>query len=217
VTARAGGATSNAEPGAQGRRSTRERRNALRRELRARRRSLAGGDRSAAEAAIRRTLLNLPVLRAARKVGIYFAFDGEPDLVDVIAAAHASGKKLYAPVLRDKRMYFAAVGRRPLMVRNFFGIHEPHRQVLIDPRRLDVVLTPLVAFDARGTRLGVGRGYYDRRFAFLRRRRAWVRPKLVGVAFSFQEVPDLDPQWWDVPLWAVVTERGTRHIAGTTA
>jgi 5-formyltetrahydrofolate cyclo-ligase len=61
-------------------------------------------------------------------------------------------------------------------------------------RELDVVLVPTVAFDARGHRLGMGAGYYDR--AMQRRRdrsRAWRRPLLVGIAFGFQEVASIDP------------------------
>ena len=64
-------------------------------------------------------------------------------------------------------------GARPTAARlgtNFFGILEPDRARRIDPRRLDLVLTPLVAFDDRGVRIGVGRGYYDRCFKFLHAR-----------------------------------------------
>jgi 5-formyltetrahydrofolate cyclo-ligase len=55
----------------------------------------------------------------------------------------------------------------------------------------------------------MGAGYYDRT---LRRRlatdRAWRRPRLVGVAFSIQELPRIETSPWDVPLDVVVTERG---------
>ena len=68
------------------------------------------------------------------------------------------------------------------------------------------MLTPLVAFDDHGVRVGVGRGYYDRCFRFLRHRAHWRRPKLLGVAYELQRVPPLVPSSWDVPLWGVVTE-----------
>ena len=71
----------------------------------------------------------------------------------------------------------------------------------IDPRWLDLVLVPLVGFDARGHRLGMGAGLYDRHFAFLRHRRAWRRPRLLGLAFEAQKVARLAEAAHDVPLW----------------
>jgi 5-formyltetrahydrofolate cyclo-ligase len=70
------------------------------------------------------------------------------------------------------------------------------------------VIVPLVGFDARGHRLGMGAGLYDRQFAFLRHRRAWRRPLLVGVAFEAQKVPRLAESAHDVQLDGVVTECG---------
>ena len=83
---------------------------------------------------------------------------------------------------------------------------------IMDPRSLDLVLTPLVAFDSRGTRIGVGRGYYDRAFRFLRHRGAWRRPKLLGVAYELQHVPKLENPGWDMPLWGAVTEARMRRF-----
>jgi 5-formyltetrahydrofolate cyclo-ligase len=77
----------------------------------------------------------------------------------------------------------------------------------IDARWLDLVLMPLVGFDADGNRLGMGAGFYDRKFAFLRHRRAWRRPLLLGIAFDAQRVERFDAALHDVPLWGVVTER----------
>jgi 5-formyltetrahydrofolate cyclo-ligase len=79
---------------------------------------------------------------------------------------------------------------------------------------LDLVLVPLVGFDARGNRLGMGGGFYDRHFSFLRNRRAWRRPLLIGIAFDVQRVPQLRDSAHDVPLWGIVTERGIYGCAG---
>jgi 5-formyltetrahydrofolate cyclo-ligase len=89
---------------------------------------------------------------------------------------------------------------------------EPKLGARVDARELDLVLTPLVAFDERGVRLGVGRGYYDRTFKFLRHRSHWRRPKLLGVAYELQLVGPLTPSSWDVPLWGVVTEDRVRRF-----
>jgi len=202
VTARAGSTTS-------------RQRAVIRRELRERRRALPPEARRAADRTLCRHILSLAAFRAARRIGIFVAFDGEPDLSPVVVAAARRGKRLFVPVLRGLDMTFAALPAEGPLVRNFFGIFEPRHAQRIDVRALDLVLTPLVAFDAQGGRLGVGRGYYDRRFAFLRLRRAWFRPKLLGVAYSLQEIPPFDLEPWDVPLWGVVTEEGVRRFAGT--
>ncbi len=93
---------------------------------------------------------------------------------------------------------------------NQYGITEPDPDStqLVCRGRLDLVLVPLVAFDGNGNRLGMGAGYYDRTFHFLRHRRHWLKPRLVGLAFDMQRVADLQPAAWDVPLNAVVTETG---------
>ena len=69
---------------------------------------------------------------------------------------------------------------------------------------LDAILVPLVGFDDRGHRLGMGGGFYDRALADLARRPR--RPRLIGVAFEFQRRPRLREAAWDQPLDQVVTD-----------
>ena len=112
-------------------------------------------------------------------------------------------------------MTFARYDPGLSLARNRFGIAEPARDApTVAARFLDAVLLPLVAFDAAGTRLGSGAGYYDRCFAYRAARRTWHAPLLVGVAFASQEVAALQRQPWDVPLDAVVTEQGLRRFPG---
>jgi 5-formyltetrahydrofolate cyclo-ligase len=136
-------------------------------------------------------------------------------LKPLIDAAASRAKQFFVPVIQGAEIRFVALPRGARMERNVFGILEPRGGRDVDARTLDLVLTPLVAFDARGARLGVGRGYYDRRFAFLRERKCWFRPKLLGVAYALQEVARLEMRNWDVPLWGVVTEDGARRCSGT--
>ncbi len=94
------------------------------------------------------------------------------------------------------------------MRKNNFGIAEPGDRGRILTAELDVVLVPLVGFDDAGNRLGMGGGFYDRHFSFLRSRTHFRRPRLIGVAYEMQRLPKLPTDPWDVPLWAVVTDRG---------
>lgn len=111
-------------------------------------------------------------------------------------------------------MRFAAFDGERDLRRNDFGILEPVSREFVDARQLDLVLTPLVAFDAAGVRIGVGGGYYDRCFRFLAGRRGWRKPHLLGIAFGFQEIPAIAKAAWDVPLWGAATEDSCRVFNG---
>jgi 5-formyltetrahydrofolate cyclo-ligase len=202
VTAQAGSITPSADPV----------RRDLRRELRAKRRALPAAARAQADRAIHVHLRSLPEYRRARRIALFMAFDGEPSLEPLVEAARRQRKQLYVPVLRGLTMRFAELEPGATLAANFFGIMEPKLGANLDARELDLVLTPLVAFDDHGIRLGVGRGYYDRTFKFLRHRSHWRRPKLLGVAYELQHVGPLTPSSWDVPLWGVVTEARVRRF-----
>jgi 5-formyltetrahydrofolate cyclo-ligase len=184
----------------------------LRKRLRTQRRELPEAFRVQADRAIQTHIRRLPEFRSAQRIALFLAFDGEPSLAALIDTARSHGKRLYVPVLRGMTMTFAELAVSAPLAKNFFGILEPKLGAPIDARRLDLVLTPLVAFDPRGVRIGVGRGYYDRCFRFLRNRSRWRRPKLLGVAYELQRVPSLTPASWDVPLWGAVTEAGVQRF-----
>ena len=181
----------------------------LRRSLRARRDALDAKTRRAAADVIARSVDSLGLLGAGRRVGIYLPLGGEVDTRPILDLARRRDCRVYAPVITSflrRSLRFAPL--RPNRVHtNRWGILEPDRRDTIHGRWLDVVITPCVAFDAGGARLGLGAGFYDRHFAFLRWRVHWRRPLLVGVAYECQRVEALAQAPWDVPLTAVVTER----------
>ena len=192
--------------------SLRAERRSLRQRIRAERRALPPAMRATADRTIAASILRLEVFRSARRIAVFLAFDGEPALTRIIEAAARAGKRVYAPVITRSRMRFAELDLSAQLGTNFFGILEPDHPRRIDPRKLDLVLTPLVAFDDHGVRIGVGRGYFDRCFRFLRTRQTWRRPKLLGVAYEVQHVPEIVPEPWDVPLWGAVTETRVRRF-----
>lgn len=96
-----------------------------------------------------------------------------------------------------------------MLVPNRYGILEPRLNVLdvLPANQLDVICTPLVAFDGSGQRLGMGGGYYDRTLA------PWYQSgngaKPVGIAHDCQRVETLPVEAWDVPLPEILTP--SRH------
>jgi len=191
-------------------------RKALRQQLRAARRALDAHEHARRSADICRQLVNHHRFRAAQHIACYLPNDGEVDLLALMDATWAMGKTLYLPVLshiHHNRLYFLPYAPGELLMTNRFGIPEPVLRSRRTPvvAKLDLVLAPLVGFDAQGNRLGMGGGFYDRTFAYLRRRHHWRKPHLLGVAFELQYcVSGLASEPWDVPLEGVVTEAGVR-------
>ena len=178
----------------------------LRAELRARRATLRPGDRLAAADAVARHLGEQPGLREPGYVGGYWAVNGELPL-HAVQLRLAPGQVWCLPVLQaDGGLRFAPWRAGDAMAPNRYGIPEPASDTTLAPQELSLVLLPLLGFDRRGGRLGMGGGYYDRAFHF--RRDQAAPPRLVGVGYACQELPALDVEAWDVRLDGVVTEHG---------
>ena len=148
-------------------------------------------------------------LRPGMRIGAYSPLPSELDTAPLLRLARERGCHVYVPRLTDlRRCRMQFIEAHGPMRRNHLGILEPLRMRRLSVRRLDLVFLPLVGFDATGMRLGMGSGYYDRAFAYLHHRRHWQRPRLIGLAYSFQQVPHIDGAPHDVRLHGVVTEKG---------
>jgi len=165
----------------------------LRRDIKDRRLALQPDEIQAASRAIATRFWRLPAAARASRLGMYFAVAGEVDCAELIGEAWDRQRRVLLPVLRRDALAFAPYQANSTLGANRFGIPEPQVKsvALWSPQNLDLVAVPLVAFDSAGNRLGSGGGYYDRSFQFLRHRRVWRRPILVGLAYEFQKVPRL--------------------------
>ena len=186
-------------------------RDELRRHMRGLRAALSPALRRAAAEAAAEVAAATAQFRAARRVAVYAAIEGELDPEPLVTMARAAGKEIYLPVLPPSNNapltflpYTAGLPLRP----NRYRIPEPPPSAgaALAPVELDLVFAPLVAFDARGQRLGMGGGFYDRSFAFLKDARR-PHPALIGYAYESQKVAELPAESWDVPLAGVVTEQ----------
>ncbi len=145
------------------------------------------------------------------RVSAFWPFRGEPDLRPALIALHEAGRQVHLPVLLDSSMQFRRWTPTAEMQPNQYGIAEPVAGAICAPDDLNWVMMPLVGFSAAGGRLGMGGGFYDRAFASRRSASGSDGPALVGVGYGFQEVDSLPVQHWDVPLDAVITDRGTHR------
>lgn len=178
--------------------------------MRGLRRQLPPVEQSAAAQNITERLLSQVFFQKAARIAAYLPFDGEVDTSLLISAANNAGKTIFLPVLvnHGKDMKFTVYTPEQRLLVNRFGIPEPAREecCYIAANQLDLVLTPLVAFDHSLNRVGMGAGYYDRCFSFLRHRKNWNKPRLIGLAYDFQCVAAIKTREWDVPLSGVATE-----------
>ena len=184
----------------------------LRRQLRATRRALSRSQQQRAARDLYRQLAQHPMFRRARHIALYLPSDGEIDPRPLLRAAQRRGKATYLPVLSawpKTKMVFQRVRAGESLRLNRFEIAEPrsnrHQQRKV--WALDLILLPLVGFDAHGGRLGMGGGFYDRSLAYRALRTQPQKPQLVGVAHECQKVERLAMASWDVALAATVTDR----------
>ena len=184
----------------------------LRRDLRARRRALTQQQQRLASRRLCRNLLASHELRDARSIALYWPNDGEIDPRPMRRSVERMNKACYLPVLHPvlgNRLWFLRLDEHTGMTPNRFGIPEPslRRSASRPAWALDVVLMPLVGFTAGGNRLGMGGGFYDRTFAFLKHPHCHG-PRLIGLAHECQRVDTMPTANWDIPMDAIVTDQG---------
>lgn len=154
-------------------------------------------------------LASTPEFHYAVHVACYWPIKGEMDVTPVIEHARRYNKHVYLPVIVDgDTIKFALYEPDMPMRENKYHIPEPDvaEDQLKKPEEMDLVLVPLVVFDSYGHRLGMGSGFYDRTFSFLRENPHLGKPCLVGVAHEFQHTGELPTHPWDVPTRLIVTE-----------
>jgi 5-formyltetrahydrofolate cyclo-ligase len=174
---------------------------AIRHALRDRRRHLSAAFVEAASAAACARLESFDRYQSAASVVAYVAHENEISAAPLFPAIVQSDRRLYLPRTVPGRPLSRWRPGDPLVVGEG-GVQEPIAGTAEQSETPAVVLLPVVAWDNRGTRIGRGGGFYDRLLAELSE--GFVR---IGLAYEFQECPELPRDPWDVPLHYVITER----------
>ncbi len=186
---------------------------ALRAKALARRERLGALRRADASGRIAERVMAIVAAERPRIMAAYLPIRSECDCRPVIERARAMGIAIVLPAVTDP---VSLVFRRfepgdPLAAGGFGTLAPTPDQPILDPQ---LVIVPVVAFDRAGSRLGHGRGFYDRALAKLAARGA--TPKLVGIAFATQEVETIPAEPHDVRLDWIVTESETLEMASQT-
>ena len=180
-------------------------RNQLRQQIRKTRANLTALQQQQAEDSITQQALALIEERNAQHIALYVSFDGEISTDKLIKTLWAQDKYVYLPVLHPfnpNHLLFLRYLPDTPMLKNKFGIWEPKLNVqsVLPLKELDILFTPLVAFDKQGNRLGMGGGFYDRTL------QNWRNSSFipVGLAHQCQQVEQLPTEAWDVPLHQIL-------------
>lgn len=177
----------------------------IRRRIRAQRRELDLRTQAASADAVAATVLRWAEQLTPGVAAATVATDGELSPRPIVDELVQRGWKVAYPRIADDAMAFH-LSEPAQMVEGELGLIEPPADApVVDPTTLELVLVPLVAFDARCNRMGRGKAYYDRAFAFLGSRERPSRPVMIGLAHSLQRVASLPVEAHDVVLDAVVT------------
>ncbi len=189
----------------------------LRRQMRSARKALSTEQQQSAGVLLLKNLQQQVSFNSAEHIAVYLASDGEIDPQSVIDYCWHQGKQVYLPVLDPhlhNQLLFVHYVQNTLMCRNKYDIIEPAvpYQKSIPATDLDLVLLPLVAFDDKGNRMGMGGGYYDRSFAFMMDDEVATAdkkvPVLIGLAHQLQQVEELAVESWDIPLSGIASAAG---------
>jgi len=153
----------------------------------------------------------LPIFQKSHTIAGYWPMKGEISALTLIELAYLLQKSCYLPALDPKNkdlLTFVEYKPGDPLIANRFGIMEPDSsRGSIHANELDLVLTPLLAFDKQGRRIGMGLGYYDRSFSFLKKNVGSPQPFLLGLAYEWQEVETLPEDEWDIRLSGIATEK----------
>ena len=184
----------------------------LRKTARERRKSFAHVDIRAALAA------QAPALGLTRGtiVGGYHALPDEADPALLLDALVALGCHIAFPriVAKDAALEFHRVPDGEVLRPGTFGVHEPAAHwPSVTPQLL---LVPLLAFDAHGHRLGYGGGFYDRT---LQAFRSGAAPpvRAIGIAYAGQQTASLPHEPHDMALDGILTEQGLKMFSGAAS
>ncbi|MGJ8679849.1 5-formyltetrahydrofolate cyclo-ligase [Paraglaciecola sp.] len=147
-------------------------------------------------------------LAEVNTVACYLANDGELDPKVIIEHCWQQNIQVVLPVLNPNKpghLVFVKYHALSPMTQNIYGIEEPiiNHKNTIELQDIDLIFTPLVAFDKNGNRLGMGGGYYDRSLAPITAQKLNIQ--LIGLAHACQEAKELPVDGWDIPLNGIVT------------
>ncbi|WP_066044099.1 5-formyltetrahydrofolate cyclo-ligase [Herbiconiux solani] len=175
---------------------------ALRAELRERRRTRPAHVVDAAEVGFTANLIALATEVDARTISCYLSTSFEPNTRPFINWALADGRRVLLPIARQDGLLDWAEGDGETETEGLYGLPEPVGGILgpIAINDADLIVIPASAVDGRGTRMGWGRGYFDRTLGSMEK-----CPPVFAVVFDDEILDDVPRELHDAPVDGAVT------------
>ncbi|MCS5721039.1 5-formyltetrahydrofolate cyclo-ligase [Herbiconiux sp. CPCC 203407] len=175
---------------------------ALRAELRERRRTRPAHVVDAANAGFTANLIALATEKQARTISAYLSTSFEPDTRQFLNWAIADGRRVLLPIARQDGLLDWAEGDGETETEGLYGLPEPVGGILgpIAINDADLILIPASAVDQHGTRMGWGRGYFDRTLGSMEK-----RPPVFAVVFDDEILEQVPRELHDAPVDGAVT------------
>tara|TARA_B100001123_G_C14908555_1_gene866805 strand:- start:9 stop:593 length:585 start_codon:yes stop_codon:yes gene_type:complete len=184
----------------------------IRTEKKLARSSLSGKYINTASRRICGHLVKLSHYKNSTKIGCYVSTRYEVQTESIISSIHEDEKELFLPKIKpNSEMDFVQTSKKTQFYINKFGIKEPESNNISIESNLDLVIVPLVAFDVNKNRIGMGGGYYDRKFEKLNTNEYNIKnrePILIGLGFDCQKTEEIQTEKWDIKLTCVISESG---------
>ena len=142
-------------------------------------------------------------LKSAKRIALYRATGGELPCDGLAKAFMKKGKICCFPRIEGDRMVFCDCASldEKLFAEGAFGIKEPIDSISpVEPGSIDIVVLPAVAYNEEGTRLGQGKGYYDRFYADIKGK----KPYLLGICYDFQISSEIPVEEHDITADMVI-------------
>ena len=148
---------------------------------------------------VRDKLFSSDGYKKAEKILFYVSFGSEVDTHEMIKESLGNKIVCVPVVIGDKIIASMIKDFKELDTKNKYKISEPSNINKIDPKEIDLVIVPGVAFDRLGHRIGYGKGYYD---SFLSN----LNAKKLALAFELQIVDEIPKEWHDIAVDEVISE-----------
>lgn len=178
------------------------RKRALRAELRERRQNLTSVEKDSATAGFTQNLQSLVLDLSARSISCYLSGRNEPNTRPFLNWATADGIRVLFPVTREDGLLDWTVGEDEIEIQGIAGVPEAAGRLLgpIAINDVDLIIVPAAAIDQEGTRLGWGRGYYDKTLGSMEK-----CPPVYGVVYDHEFIDDVPREVHDQPVNGLVT------------
>ncbi len=181
----------------------------LRKKARETRSSLEEDELLRLSSRIKNNLFSLKEVVETSVINCYASFQSEVYTFDILPEILKLGKTLTVPKKKEKHLELYDVSYSDIrkLEQNRWGIYEPLGNTKrLDVKEHDIIITPGIAFDLRGNRLGYGGGYYDRLFS------SSNRALKIALAFEKQIIDKVPSEKHDIRLDMIITEKDCYKI-----